>query len=168
MAREYNIAKTDCLCHACQKRLEPGSELVATVREDQEELRREDFCLPCWSAKSPQEQSSLLGQWRSRVPLPTEKKKLLVDDELLVNLFERLEQADTPVQVDFRFVLALILMRKKLLVYDRTEGAGGGPETWLMHWRGGDVSVKVVNPRLDDGRIAEVSSQLGQIMEGQL
>lgn len=168
MAREYNISKTDCLCRGCQKRLEPGSELVATVREAGEELQREDFCLDCWSGRAGRDDGQLLGQWHSRVPAPTEKKKLLVDDELLANLFERLGQADSPAKVNFRFVLALILMRKRLLVYDRTEPPDGGGETWVMHLRGSDTPMKVVNPHLDDDRIAEVSGQLSEIMEGQL
>ena len=167
MAREYNISKTACLCHSCQKHLEPGSELVATVREAGEELQREDFCLDCWSARPQQADHGLLGSWHSRVPASTEKKKLLVDDELLVNLFQRLEHTDTAAKANFRFVLALILMRKKLLVYDRTE-ALEGQETWVMHLRGDDTPVKVINPHLDDDKTAEVSEQLGQIMEGQL
>jgi hypothetical protein len=166
MAREYNIAKTDCLCRACRKRLEPGTELVATVREVGEELEREDYCLDCWSAR-PQEDGEPLGSWHGRVPAPAARKKLLVDDELLVNLFQRLEAADTAAKLNFRFVLALILMRKKLLVYDRTE-PGDGPETWLMHLRGDPAPVKVVNPHLDDDKVAEVSGQLSQIMEGEL
>lgn len=167
MAREYNISKSDSLCRSCGKPLEPGSELVATVREVGEELRREDFCPDCWSARASQEDPGLLGLWHGRVPAPTEKRKLLVDDELLVNLLQRLEQADTPAKVNFRFVLALILMRKKLLVYDRTEPTQDR-ETWVMHLRGDDRCVKVINPRLDDDKIAEVSEQLGQIMEGPL
>ncbi|MCJ7545006.1 MAG: hypothetical protein MUP47_10695 [Phycisphaerae bacterium] len=140
MAREYNISKTACLCRSCQKHLEPGSELVATVREAGEELQREDFCLDCWSARPQQADHGLLGSWHSRVPASTEKKKLLVDDELLVNLFQRLEHPDTAAKANFRFVLALILMRKKLLVYDRTE-AMEGQETWVMHLRGDDTPV---------------------------
>lgn len=167
MAREYNISKTTCLCRSCQKHLEPGSELVATVREVGEALQREDFCLDCWSARPQQEDEGLLGLWHSRVPAPAEKKRLLVDDELVTNLFQRLQQADTTAKVNFRFVLALILMRKKLLLYDRTEQLEG-QETWVMHLRGDDTPVKVINPHLDDAKITETSEQLGQIMEGQL
>jgi hypothetical protein len=169
MAREYDISKSDYLCRSCHKRLDQGTELVATVREVDEELRREDFCPECWAVRSGQDDRGLVGQWRTRVPPPAEKKKLLVDDELLVELFERLEQADTPVKMDLRFVLALVLMRKKLLIYDRTERLDGGQETWVLHRRGSEESpLKVVNPRLDEARIAELHDQLGQIMEGQL
>ncbi len=167
MAREYNISKTDCLCRGCQRHLEPGCELVATVRQVGEELQRQDFCLDCWSQHAQHEEAELLGVWHSRVPTAAEKKKLLVDDELLVNLFQRLEQADTPAKVNFRFVLALILMRKKLLVYERTE-VPDGLETWVMHLRGEQTPLKVTNPHLDEDKITEVSEQLGQIMEGPL
>ena len=168
MPREYDIAKSDCLCRGCHKRLEPGCELVATVREAADGLHREDFCPDCWSARPQQDRSAAWGSWHTHVPQPTEKRKLLVDDQMLVDLFERLENADTPAKADFRFVLALILMRKKLLVYDRTIRGSEDSETWIMHLRGSEASVEVVNPHLDDDRIAQVSGQLSQIMQGPL
>ncbi len=168
MAREYDISKSDYLCCSCRKRLVQGMELVATVREVAEELRREDFCTDCWTARPHQDADALVGLWRVRVPPPMEKKKLLIDDELLLELFERLEQADTAVKRDLRFVLALILMRKKLLIYDRAEPGDSGQETWVLHRRGSEHPLKVVNPRLDEARITELNTQLGQILEGQL
>ncbi len=168
MARDYQIAKTDSLCRQCGKQLEPGSPLVATVREAGDQLQREDYCPECWSALPAEQQQGALGQWRSQAPVPRAKKKLLVDDDLLINLFERLASADTPVKVNFRFVLALVLMRKKLLVYDRTERDEHGQDVWQMHFRGSDTTEAVIDPHLDEDKIAEVSGQLGQIMEGEL
>ena len=168
MAREYNISKTDCLCRGCQKHLEPGCELVATVREVGEELQRQDFCLDCWSQRAQHDEAELLGVWHGRVPTAAEKKKLLVDDELLVNLFQRLEQADTPAKVNFRFVLALILMRKKLLIYDRSRPTPEGGEVWTMHVKGSEEPLEVIDPHLDADQIAEVSQHLGAILEGEL
>jgi len=168
MAKEYNISKTGGICAACQNELAAGQEFVATVRQADRELQREDFCLDCWQGRTDNRQDQLLAIWKSRVARPEQKKRLFVDDGLLIDFFKRLAEADSEVQVSFRYVLALVLMRKKLLVYDRMERRADGTEVWLMHLKGDGLTHQVIDPKLDDDKIAEVSGQLGQILEGEL
>ena len=167
MATEYNISKTASQCCSCRRELGDGEEFVATVIEGDEELHRNDYCLACWDADGRPQEADLLGLWRGRLRRRQEKKRLFVDDELLINFFERLEDADDPAKVGFRFVLALVLMRKKLLVYDRSETADGA-DVWTMHLKGSQDQYKVIDPHMDEDKIAEVSQQLGDILEGQL
>jgi len=174
MATEYNITRTAGRCAACGREMEPAEEFVATIRQADEdadeEFLREDFCMGCWAGAEPDRAAApdVFGIWRSRVPAPKEKKKLFVDDELLVSFFERLADSEEPARVQFRFVLALILMRKKLLVYDRSDRGDDGRDVWTLHFRGEKDAHKVIDPNLDEEKIADVSQQLGQILEGEL
>jgi len=174
MAKEYNITRTTGQCGACGKEMQPGEEFVATVRpapeETDEDFVRQDFCLPCWQPRTEDgaEDPNLLGVWRSRVPLPKEKRKTFVDDEVLIQFFERLDGAEDPAKRDFRFVLALILMRKKLLVYDRSKPGPDGCDVWTMHFKGAESPCTVLDPHLDEDRISEVSGQLGAVLEADL
>ena len=141
---------------------------MAVLRETAEAFVREDYCLPCWQANPREEGKEIVGVWRAHVPPPTEKKRVFVDDEMLVNLFGRLEEATEPAKVNFRFVLALVLMRKKMLVYDRMDVVDG-VEVWQMHFKGqSDQTRHVTNPHLDDEKITEVSGHLGEILQGEL
>jgi hypothetical protein len=174
MAKEYNITRTAGRCAACQNELQPQQEFAATVREavaddGEEQLVREDYCLACWEPlrEKASADRSVLGIWQAHVPTPKEKKKTFVDDDVLVSFFERLDGADEPAKVQFRFVLALILMRKKMLVYDGLE-PGQGDQPWLMHFRGSGKKCKVVDPHMDEDKIAEVSGRLGDVLEGDL
>lgn len=174
MAKQYNITRTAGLCTACRQELLPQQEFVATAREiagedDEAELVRQDYCLTCWEPVREQTTAdkSVFGIWRARVATPKEKKKTFVDDELLVSFFDRLQDAQEPAKVQFRFVLALILMRKRILAYDGTE-PGDGDQPWLMHFRGSGRKCTVVDPHMDEDKIAEVSQQLGDVLEGDL
>ena len=166
--KQYEISKSSYRCNDCQRELAAGEEFVAAVREDEQEddLLRQDYCPACWDRRGTAGHD-VLGTWRTRVPPPTAKKKLFVDDELLLNFFHRLEDADSESMLQFRFVLALVLMRKKLLVYDRLLREEDS-EYWLMHQRGTDTHTRVLDPRLDEDKIAQVSQHLGQILEGEL
>jgi hypothetical protein len=172
MAKEYKITRTAGVCSQCGRQLQEQEEYVATVVDsaDEEDFQRKDYCLGCWdeSSQGEQDTTNLLGLWRARVPRPTEKKKLFVDDELLVNFFHRLDDSPESAKVHFRFVLALVLMRKKLLVYDRAEKQDDGQDVWMMHFKGSPQREQVVDPHMDEDKIAQVSHQLGEILEGEL
>lgn len=167
MAKEYNIARITPQCSKCSRQFTPGEEFVAVLRETKDDFAREDYCPGCWQAPA-EAQNDLVGQWRSHVPAAKEKKKLLVDDDLLLSFFERLEGAEEPAKVAFRYVLALVLMRKKLLVYDGREVLAGDGEKWKVHLKGTDRALEVVDPRMDEEKIAQISQHLGEILQGEL
>ncbi len=117
----------------------------------------------------------MFSYWKTIVPVPEQKKKLLVDDSVLMDVFSRMEDKKEPQEIRFRFVLALILMRKRLLKYEATDPAPTkdsalstkdslAPETWRMIPRGTDKPVQVINPHLDANQISEVSQQLSAIL----
>ena len=172
MAKEYDIAKTQGQCSACEKDLPAGEEYTATLVEAapdaEEEFERRDFCTACWQQRDEGDDDGTYCVWQTRPPQPQEKKKLFVDNELLINFFQRLEGDDEPGRINFRFVLALILMRKRLLIYDRMTRNDDGTETWTMRLKGADEVHEVLNPQMDEEKITAVSEQLGQILEGEL
>ena len=172
MVRDFKISKTQGLCAKCEKPLEPGEEIYALVRAGEEELEREDYHLGCWDLShnesfdsTTQDDPNVLGVWKTHIPHPEEKKKLLIDNALLLNFFERLEGHEESSKLKFRYVLTLILMRKRLLNYEGMTTTDG-VDLWKMRVRGTDRFYKVIDPKLDEEQISEVSSSLGEIMEG--
>ena len=168
MGKDYNISKHGGQCSRCEKALEPAAAIVTTIWEDDEDFLRKDFCAECWGSDAGEDGVKPFGVWHTKVPTPQEKKKLFIDDELLVNFFERLADEQEPARINFRFVLALVLMRKRLLIYDRSDTDADGEELWTMHLRGDDGKHMVVNPQMDEEQTAEVSEKLGEILEGEL
>ena len=149
MATDYNISRAAGQCLRCDTPLQEDQEYMAVVIENGELFERQDWCLPCWEAPDRDEIADLFGQWRTRVPPAKPKRRLFVDDALLVNFFERLADTDEPAKLNFRFVLALVLMRKKLLIYERGVKDAAGRETWIVRLKGGDGTGEVIDPQLD-------------------
>jgi hypothetical protein len=128
-----------------KKRHEPAAAektKKAAAAEPPSPFVRIDFCENCWNqGRRPEQLSpatlslvdegqtaalSMFSFWKTTMPLPQQKKKLLVDDSVLMDVFQRMEGKNEPQEVRFRFVLALILMRKRLLKY---EGMASAAET---------------------------------------
>jgi len=175
-------------------------------KEEHSPFVRLDFCTNCWQqgrrpenlppealgitpeAAAHAPKLEMFSFWKTTVPEPQQKKKLLVDDSVLADVFQRMEGKTDPQEVRFRFVLALILMRKRLLKYegmealpapapaDSADAAAAGappapptkpPEVWRMlpkATEGWGAAVHVINPHLTADQITEVAQQLSAIL----
>jgi hypothetical protein len=171
----YDVERPTGQCAFTARSLEPNETYIATLVEVEREdggmaLKRIDVSSESWERGDRPE--NLFCFWKATVAVPEEKKKLLVDDEVLMNLFRRLEDADQDDRIAFRFVLALILMRKKLLRYEGSEKRADGP-WWLLSAkapseRAERERLSVLDPQLDEQRITKVTEQLGEILEAEL
>lgn len=160
----YDVAKPLGKCHVTGQPINVGDKFMAALRETPLGFERVDVAMDAW----PQyDRVDVVGFWQATMPAQEQKKKVFVDDEVLCDLFERLKDTQEPPKLNFRFVLGLILMRKKLLIYDtsRTEDA---KDVWVMHFKGKEEKLDLLNPKLDEAQVAEVSQQLGQILNEEL
>jgi len=170
----YSFARPHGKCTVCGRGINKGEKFTAAVRESATGLERLDVGAECWDSV---DKKPLLAHWRATMPDADgpAKPKIFVDDTVLCDLFERL--AETPLgdiaegegsiaaKANFRFVLGLILMRKRLLSYESTH-VEKGQEFWSVKLKGREQPFDLPNPRLDEQQVMQVSEQLGQILSG--
>ena len=160
---EWEIDKPLGQCCGTGKKIGYGEEYFAALVETEEGLARRDFCTDYWLAEKP----DVFCYWKTRLPRPDEKKHIFVDDEMLMAFFERLGKETEQEKINFRFVLSLILMRKRRLKYDSSK-IEGDKEIWRLRIAGGKEFVEVTNPNLDDEQIKQLTSQIGEILQTDL
>ncbi len=160
---EWEINKPFGQCFGTGRKIEYGEEYFGALLETEQGLQRQDFCADYWDKEKP----AVFCYWRTRLPQFSQKKQLFVDDQMLMAFFERLEKETEQEKIDFRFVLALILMRKRLLKYDGTR-IKGDKEIWRLRIVGDKQTVEVVNPHLDEEKIEQLSSQISEILQTEL
>jgi hypothetical protein len=161
---QYDLGRRTGKCSVCEHELPPGTKVMAALRETSEGFERLDTMLDCWPKV---DKTPLLAFWQSVVPNPEAKKKVFVDDAVLCELFERLKDTEEQSKLNFRFVLGLILMRKRMLAYESSRDESG-KDIWTVRFRGKDDRLDLLNPKLDEQQVAEVSQQLGEILNEEL
>ena len=163
---DWEINKPLGQCYGNGRKIEYGEEYFGALVETEEGLQRRDFCAEYFESENPQ----VFCYWKTKLPEPGQKKQLFVDDQMLMTFFERLANETDQEKVNFRFVLTLILMRKRLLKYDESK-IEDGKEIWRLRIPG-DKSAgntfEVVNPHLDEEQIEQLSSQIGEILHTDL
>jgi hypothetical protein len=160
----YEVARPQGQCVVCQAALGPGQQFMAALQETPSGFARLDCCRACWD---PARHSGLVAFWQTTMPAAEARRKMFVDDGVLCDLFERLAAVEEPAKVNFRFVLGLILMRKKLLTYEST-GQRDGREVWVVRVKGRAEPLEMVNPHLGEEQVREVSGQLGEILNQEM
>ena len=167
-AGEYAVGRPRGACVVTGRVIAPGEAYIAAVRDDPAGgLERLEFTPDAWADWPTHEKARLLAHWRTTMPAPSEaRRKLLVDDDTLAELFRRLGEAETDDvgRLAFRFVLGLILMRKRLLTYEGSEVDAQGRDAWRVRFRREDEEHVLIDPKLDESQLDEVGRQVGQIL----
>lgn len=161
---DWEIKKPIGRCCATGREFAPEEDYYAALVETPDGLERRDFSREYWEANRPQ----VFCFWKTRMPNPQKKKQqLFVDPEMLLAFFDRLASETEPEKLNFRFVLMLILLRKKRLKYEGSR-THEGREIWTLRVVGQDRTVDVLNPNLTDEQIQQLSQQMGQILQTEL
>jgi len=163
MNSEWEVEPAKGRCAVTGRGFQEGEEFYTVLFQEGESFRRADYGVDAWAG--PPEGS--FCHFKTRVPVKEKRKQLLADNETLVSFFTRLGDQTEPAGVQFRFVLALILMRKRMLRYEGS-ATEDGAEVWHMVLAADRSEHRVVNPRLTDAQIETVSGQLGAILHGDM
>lgn len=163
MAHQFEVQGVTGRCATTGRALEEGEEFYTVLFEAGESFTRADYSLESWTGPP----DGAFCHFKTRIPAKEKRKKMLVANELLVSFFERLADETEPARLQFRFVLALILMRKRLLRYDGS-AVEEGVEVWRMIVPREQTTHRVINPHLTDDQIEGVSGQLTAILHSDM
>lgn len=158
MTQDWQMPRRNDRCVACGRDIEPGAALQACLWDAPAGYERRDYCPECEVPADP----APIARWRSRRPLPPQRKAAGFDREAVWGLFLRLAEPASTDQVRLRFVLALLLWRKKVLRLEES-GSHEGREVWRFRAVGAEAH-DVERPDLTDAQIENLSSQLEQLL----
>lgn len=106
---EYKVNRCSRRCYAEERPLRDGEAYVSVIVEQGEELTRRDYSAGAWT--EPPE--GTIGWWKGRMPEAGARKMVLAPDAVLIDLLRQME--DTPQQAPLRYLLALTLLRRRVL-----------------------------------------------------
>jgi hypothetical protein len=156
---DYQIQPSTRRCSLSGRELRPGEPYYSVLLEEDGKFVRKDFSVEAWQG-APEGAFSF---WKGRLTTPQGKRRLPIDDEMLVECFGRLEGQLEPSRLRFRYVVALLLMRRRRLRFEQTEQDGSQEVMWMRCTRTG-ARHAVVNPGLTDEELATVQEDVFQAL----
>ncbi|MFG0243938.1 MAG: hypothetical protein ACF8R9_14210 [Phycisphaerales bacterium JB054] len=166
----YETVRPTHQCAETQRRFQPGEAYVATLTDnpDNDEMIRLDFGLEAWErgARPPR---APIAVWRTVESDGQPQQNLLPGADELFAMFEGMDDEAEGRGAVFRYLLALMLMRKRVLrLVDQRVGKTGRPVLQLAK-RGGPKGAPpemfdVTDPGMDEDAIAAGIQELGTVL----
>ena len=157
---EYDIQGPTRVCSATGRELKPGDRFFGVLVEEDGKLIRTDFAAEAW----PGPPDGHIAYWASRVPVDDKPRKPVVNDDLLLDCFDRLKESRDPDGLNFRYVAALLLMRKKKFRFEDAIRDEAGRDVMLVRDSRGGTVHQVVDPKLADEQVTAVQTELFRVL----
>ena len=157
---DYQIQAPTRRCAVTGRELRPGDRYVTALVDEAGRFARRDFALDAWAGPP----DNAIAHWAARVPAHGEtSKRPPIDDDLLAECFHRLDGAAEPGQVQFRYVVALLLMRRKRFRFEDVTKDAAGDMLLLRDTRTGN-RFAVADPGLTDEAMAAVQDEVFRVL----
>lgn len=161
---EYEIQPLSLRCALSGRELKPGEFYYSVLSESPDGFRRNDYSAEAWTGPP----DGAIGFWRSKVPETTAKRQSqLVDDSVILEFFQRLAGEQDAYKINFRYILGLLLVRKKVLKQAGAE-RDGDREVLVLRSPATGEHHRVVNPELTEEQLVAVQTEVERVLQTQV
>ena len=156
---EYQIQANTRRCAITGRELHPGDRFYSVLLDEGGKFQRRDYSAEAW--QGPPE--GAFSFWAGRIPVGEEDRRPRIDDDMLLDCFQRLEDEGEPGRIRFRYVVALLLMRRKRLKFEEAR-LEAGQEILLLRCTQTRNQHRVVNPQLTEQEMAVVQDEVFRVL----
>jgi hypothetical protein len=156
---DYEFQRCSRRCSVTERDLKNGEDCYSVLWAEGAEIVRRDYSAEAW--QGPPENS--LGWWKSTVVDPNAGRPHWAPNDVMLNYFERL--AEDPSAEDARYVLALLLVRRRVLRVEGTEKDALGRVTLLLHSSRSESQYHAAEVVPTPERAAAIQQQLAELLQ---
>ncbi len=122
---DFQVQRCTRQCAESQRQFEPEEIFYSVLIIEGSDVVRYDYAAEAW--RGPPE--GVLGWWKSQMPSRDARKLNWAPNDVMLHLFEELEQQ--PEHRDMRYVLTLLLVRRRVMRLEEQEVDESGQE-WMV------------------------------------
>jgi len=152
---EFNIRPAAKCCAKTGLPFQSGDVCWSILIEKDGSLVRQDFSSEAWEGPP----LDTIGHWRSEIAETSNSKRPKLDADSLFDYFLQLTDSPNIVQQQYRYVLALLLLRKRRLVLEEVVEFDDRP-TMRLVGSGGEGPFDVPEEELNEEQIDRLQQQL--------
>src|SRR5262245_51483155 len=155
---DYEISRCSRRCAASDRELKNGEVCYSVLVAEGAEIVRRDYSAEGW----PGPPEGAIGWWKSTVVDPNAGRMSWAPNDVMLHYFERL--ADDPSAEDARYVLALLLVRRRVLRVEGKETDAAGRQVVVLHCGRNEAQYRVAEVVPTPERAAAIQQQLAELL----
>lgn len=155
----YQIHGPARVCAVTGRELKAGERVFSVLRDENGQFVRTDYAADAW----PGPPAGAVAWWAGRVPDAGRPAGPVINDDLLADCFEHLSVTTDPARLRFRYVVALLLMRRKRFKFEDARKKG---EADTLVVRDGKTGRRheVEDPQLTDAEMDAVRDEVFRVL----
>ena len=155
---DFEVQRCTRHCATSGRELAEGEEFFSAIVAEGGQVQRLDYAIEGWQGSPP----AAIAWWRSKMPTREARKSQLAPSEVLLELFASL--ADAADKADMRYVMALLLVRRRILRLEDTETDADGQEVLVLYCPRDESTHRVRSVMPDEQRTTEIQNELTALL----
>jgi hypothetical protein len=148
----YGLPNPAHTCTVSGKELRPGDRFIGVLLEQGDKFVRKDYAVDSWQGAPV----GAIAHWSGRIPVTGSVKKPTLDDDRLFDCFDQLAEANDAAKRNFRYVTALLLMRRKKLKFEDARKNPQGADVLIVQDTRNGRRYEVIDPKLSEAEAEAV------------
>jgi hypothetical protein len=157
---EFDIQGPTRVCAVSGKALAAGDAFVAVLSDRDGSFVRTDYAADAWTGPP----AGAVAYWSGRVPAADVPRTPRIDDAILFDCLDHLAADTDPSRVSFRYVVALLLLRRRRLKFEDHRRLPDGTEIMILKDARTGGRVEVADPGLTEDRIEQVQADVFHLL----
>jgi len=160
---DFDIQRCSRRCAATERELSPGEVYYSVLLDDDAGVDRRDYSKQGWNGPP----DGTIAWWKSRIPTRAAKKKRWAPNEVMLQFFEELDQRkdDPQSRDDMRYVLGLLLIRRRVLRQEESERDEDDNEVLVLYSPRRETTYRLPMAIPHGERINEIQDELARLLE---
>jgi hypothetical protein len=155
---DYQVHRCTRHCAVSGREIQPGETFYSTLVVRGADVVRQDYAADAWSG--PPE--GVLGWWQSTLPTSDAKRVRWAPNDVMLDLVE--EWSGVPERADMCYVLALLLVRRRVVRLEDTEHDEAGHEVTVLYCPRRETTYRVPTTIPSDERVAAIQQELAELL----
>jgi hypothetical protein len=157
---DYEVQRSARCCSATGREFAPGEEFYSVLVAEGADLRRYDYAVEVWQGPP----SGAVGWWKSQVPDRHAAGGRGAPNDVLLGFFEEL--AEQPDRQDMRYVLALLLVRRRVFRLEDERRDADGRDILVLYCPRRDSTCEIPAVAPNPERTEQIQQELARLLEG--
>lgn len=158
---EYDVKRCTRRCAKTDRELRPGEPFYSVLVADGADIKRLDYAQDAWEEPAANLPDQTIAWWKSHVPGGGRRTHWAPNDVLL-DYFQRLDSDEA--KTDVRYVLGLLMIRRRIVRLEDTERGDDGREVLVLYCPRNEQEFRVAAVMPSDARAAEIQAELSQLL----
>jgi hypothetical protein len=158
---EYDHVRCTRRCVVTGREFAPGEMFYSVLVAEGSNLVRHDYSAESW--QGPPE--GVVGWWKSHLPAASGNRVRWAPNDVMLDLLE--QAASDPARAEMRYILALLLVRRRVCRLEESQHDEEGREVLVLFCPRREVEYRVPVAMPDEARAKAIQEELAQLLFAQ-